>query len=166
MKKSTSSSTGKSRGKQAEQQKLTEMKAALQLIHFSGSNDSNIQDNDAESGSKLLVRDEEGHHVQQGIISKKKKIKFRSIIDLYKCTDRLSPVEDEYNWSSPAGKIPNTDISQRTNKKNAKILKYYPEVNSDGEMMDKNGCVNKRKFRPIADIYESTKPVGRNKNKH
>ncbi|KAM3377613.1 hypothetical protein P3S68_010026 [Capsicum galapagoense] len=110
MKKSTSSSTGKSRGKQAEQQKLTEMKAALQLIHFSGSNDSNIQDNDAGSGSKLPVRDEEGHHVKKGI-SKKKKIKFHSITDLYKCTDRLSPVEDEYNLSFPAGKIPNTDIS-------------------------------------------------------
>ncbi|XP_055800463.1 uncharacterized protein LOC129869921 [Solanum dulcamara] len=49
-------------------------------------------------GSKLLTRDEKdgNYRITQGI---PRSIKFRSIDNLYKCTPRLSPIEDEYNWN-------------------------------------------------------------------
>nr|XP_033510583.1 uncharacterized protein LOC117275410 [Nicotiana tomentosiformis] len=45
--------------------------------------------------------------------------------NFYKCTNRLSPVEDEYNWNLPVGENPNMSIFStkedsniKTNKKN------------------------------------------------
>ncbi|KAH0713650.1 hypothetical protein KY289_009609, partial [Solanum tuberosum] len=55
-----------------------------------------LNDNIINCGSKLLTRDEkdENYRVTQGL---PRSIKFRSIDNLYKCTDRLSPVEAEFN---------------------------------------------------------------------
>ncbi|XP_019255746.1 PREDICTED: myb-like protein X [Nicotiana attenuata] len=82
-------------------------------------------DYNVNSGSKLLTRDEKDkkYYIKQGI---PRSIKFRSMTNLYKHTNRLSPVEDEYNWSLPIGENPNTSIFStkedstiKTNKKKA-----------------------------------------------
>ncbi|OIT27579.1 hypothetical protein A4A49_38448 [Nicotiana attenuata] len=82
-------------------------------------------DYNVNSGSKLLTRDEKDkkYYIKQGI---PRSIKFRCMTNLYKCTNRLSPVEDEYNWNLPIGENPNMSIfstikdsSIKTNKKNA-----------------------------------------------
>ncbi|XP_055815405.1 uncharacterized protein LOC129885230 [Solanum dulcamara] len=61
-----------------------------------------LNGNDANCGSKLLTRDENGgnYRITQGL---PRSIKFRSISNLYECTTRLSPVEDEYNWNLRRG---------------------------------------------------------------
>ncbi|KAG5628920.1 hypothetical protein H5410_000637 [Solanum commersonii] len=57
-----------------------------------------LNDNDANRGSKLLTNDgnDGSYRVMQGI--PRSKI-FHSISNLYKCTTRLSPVENEYIWN-------------------------------------------------------------------
>ncbi|KAK4734173.1 hypothetical protein R3W88_008434 [Solanum pinnatisectum] len=57
-----------------------------------------LKDSNANYGSKLWRRDEkDGNYcIMQGI---PRSIKFRSINNLYKCTNRISPVEDEYTWN-------------------------------------------------------------------
>ncbi|XP_060169243.1 uncharacterized protein LOC132600161 [Lycium barbarum] len=82
-----------------------------------------LNDNNANYGSKLLTRDERdgNYYVTQGIPRSKK---FGSIINLYESTNRLSAVEDEYNWNLPTEEDPNMILSTKkdssiiTNKKN------------------------------------------------
>ncbi|KAK4713677.1 hypothetical protein R3W88_019584 [Solanum pinnatisectum] len=82
-----------------------------------------INDNIINYGSRLLAKDENdgNYHVTQGI---PRSTKFRSINNLYKCTSRLSPIEDEYNWNRPTEEDPNMnhlaneDSSIKTNEKN------------------------------------------------
>ncbi|OIT07638.1 hypothetical protein A4A49_03104 [Nicotiana attenuata] len=155
-----------------------EMKAALQLSGDSCS--SSVQ-------GSMKNMEEESTRLPANA-KKKTKFRSISSLYL-QCTKRLSPVEDEYNWNHPAGSNMNIstkeDSSIRTNKNNvgrkrkwrenqkgkgkkdvttsstskiAKILNY-PEVNSDGEIVDKTGYVSKQKFRSMVDIYEATKPV-------
>ncbi|XP_049414621.1 uncharacterized protein LOC125877338 [Solanum stenotomum] len=74
-------------------------------------------------GSRLLARDENdgNYHITQGI---PRSTKFRSIDNLYKCTSRISPIEDEYNWNFPTKEDPNMNhlaneySSIKTNEKN------------------------------------------------
>ncbi|KAH0689482.1 hypothetical protein KY289_016840 [Solanum tuberosum] len=57
-----------------------------------------LKDSNANYGSKLWRRDEkDGNYcIMKGI---PRSIKFRSINNLYKCTNRISPVDDEYTWN-------------------------------------------------------------------
>ncbi|XP_059311248.1 ATP-dependent RNA helicase drs1-like [Lycium ferocissimum] len=62
---------------------------------------STMKDNNDDNGLNLPTRDEKGqsyYRLKQGI---PRSAKFRSIINIYKCTNRLSSPEDEYNWSPP-----------------------------------------------------------------
>ncbi|KAG5628902.1 hypothetical protein H5410_000619, partial [Solanum commersonii] len=61
-------------------------------------------DNGVSCGSKLLTRDANNgnYRITQGL---PRSTKFRSISNLYKCTTRLSLVEDEYNWNLSREKI-------------------------------------------------------------
>nr|XP_019070331.1 uncharacterized protein LOC104648452 [Solanum lycopersicum] len=65
-----------------------------------------IKNNIINYGSRLLAKDENGgnYHFTQGL---PRSTKFRSIGNLYKCTSRLSPIEDEYNWNHLTKKDPN-----------------------------------------------------------
>uniref|UniRef100_A0A3Q7HB38 Uncharacterized protein n=1 Tax=Solanum lycopersicum TaxID=4081 RepID=A0A3Q7HB38_SOLLC len=82
-----------------------------------------INNNIMNYGSRLLAKDENGgnYHITQGL---PRSTKFRSIGNLYKCTSRLSPIEDEYNWKHLTEKDPNMnhleneDSSVKTNEKN------------------------------------------------
>ncbi|KAH0651791.1 hypothetical protein KY284_031703 [Solanum tuberosum] len=82
-----------------------------------------INDNIINYGSRLLAKDKnDGNYpITQGI---PRSTKFRSIDNLYKCTSRLSPIKDEYNWNRPTEEDPNMnhlaneDSSSKTNEKN------------------------------------------------
>ncbi|KAG5595895.1 hypothetical protein H5410_037127 [Solanum commersonii] len=82
-----------------------------------------INDNIINYGLRLLAKDKNdgNYHITQGI---PRSTKFRSIDNLYKCTSRLSPIEDEYNWNRPTEEDPNMnhlaneDSSIKTNEKN------------------------------------------------
>ncbi|KAK6802578.1 hypothetical protein RDI58_000358 [Solanum bulbocastanum] len=73
-------------------------------------------DNGVNCGSKLLTRDKNNgnYRITQGIPRSKK---FRSISNLYKCTTRLSLVEDEYNWNLSRGKDSVEDSNMNFMKK-------------------------------------------------
>ncbi|XP_015081450.1 uncharacterized protein LOC107025112 [Solanum pennellii] len=95
-----------------------------------------INDNIINYGSKVLAKDESGgnYHITQGLL---RSTKFRSIDNLYKCTSRLSPIEDEYNWNRQNEKDPNMnhlaneDSSIKTNEKNVGCKRK--ERNNNGE---------------------------------
>ncbi|KAH0655705.1 hypothetical protein KY285_030587 [Solanum tuberosum] len=82
-----------------------------------------INKNIINYGSRLLTKNENdgNYHITQGIL---RSTKFRSIDNLYKCTYRLSPIDDEYNWNRPIEEDPNMnhltneDSSIKTNEKN------------------------------------------------
>ncbi|XP_019068548.2 uncharacterized protein [Solanum lycopersicum] len=73
-------------------------------------------DNDVNCGSKLLARDENNgnYRITQGL---PRSTKFRSISNLYKCTTRMSLVEDEYNWNLSRGKDSLEDSNMHCSKK-------------------------------------------------
>nr|XP_016449187.1 PREDICTED: probable WRKY transcription factor protein 1 [Nicotiana tabacum] len=61
--------------------------------------DRTLKDTNIDGGSKLPMRyekDQDYYRLKQGI---PRNIKFRSIIDIYKCSNRLSSPEEEYNWN-------------------------------------------------------------------
>ncbi|KAK4339132.1 hypothetical protein RND71_040594 [Anisodus tanguticus] len=80
-----------------------------------------LNDNDDNCGSKLLIRDENdrNYRITQEI---PRSITFRSIINLYKCTNRLSAVEEEYNWNLLIEEDPNTNLSTREDSSNKKNI--------------------------------------------
>ncbi|TMW91373.1 hypothetical protein EJD97_014420, partial [Solanum chilense] len=63
-------------------------------------NSDHIMNENINYGSRFLAKDENGgnYRITQGM---PRSIKFRSINNIYKCTLRLSPIEDEYNWNRP-----------------------------------------------------------------
>ncbi|XP_027769841.1 uncharacterized protein LOC114075607 [Solanum pennellii] len=73
-------------------------------------------DNEVNCGSKLLTRDENNgnYRITQGL---PRSTKFRSISNLYKCTTRMSLVEDEYNWNLSRGKDSLEDSNMYCSKK-------------------------------------------------
>ncbi|KAH0780691.1 hypothetical protein KY290_000289 [Solanum tuberosum] len=73
-------------------------------------------DNGVNCGSKLLTRAENNgnYRITQGL---PRSTKFRSISNLYKCTTRLSLVEDEYNWNLSRGKDSLEDSNMNCLKK-------------------------------------------------
>ncbi|KAH0650491.1 hypothetical protein KY284_030403 [Solanum tuberosum] len=96
-----------------------------------------INDNIINYGSRLLAKDENdgNYHITQGI---PRSTKLRSIDNLYKCTSRLSPIEDEYNnWNRSTEEDPNMNhlakehSSIKTNKKNVGCERK--ERNNNGE---------------------------------
>ncbi|KAH0743354.1 hypothetical protein KY290_031347 [Solanum tuberosum] len=99
--------------------------------------DRTINDNIINYGSRLLAKDENdgNYHITQGI---PRSTKFCSINNLYKCTSRLSPIEDEYyNWNRSTEEDPNLnhlakdDSSIKTNEKNVGCERK--ERNNNGE---------------------------------
>ncbi|KAG5616308.1 hypothetical protein H5410_016132 [Solanum commersonii] len=90
-----------------------------------------LKDSNANYGSKLWRRDEkDGNYcIMKGI---PRSIKFRSINNLYKCTNRISPVDDEYTWNLSSDEDSIMILS----------IKEEPSIKTDE---DNVGC--KRKWR-------------------
>ncbi|OIT06014.1 hypothetical protein A4A49_52506 [Nicotiana attenuata] len=91
-----------------QKQKGDDFESNIVLGESSLADNSNraLRDNHVDSNSKLPMKDGKGADCE--------------------CTNRLSPVEDEYNWSLPIGENPNMSIFSikedstiKTNKKNA-----------------------------------------------
>uniref|UniRef100_M1DY32 Uncharacterized protein n=1 Tax=Solanum tuberosum TaxID=4113 RepID=M1DY32_SOLTU len=76
-------------------------------------------DNGVNCGSKLLTRDANNgnYRITQGL---PRSTKFRSISNLYKCTMRLSLVEDEYNWNLSRGKDSNMNCLKKEDSSSKK----------------------------------------------
>ncbi|KAG5580554.1 hypothetical protein H5410_051181 [Solanum commersonii] len=98
-----------------------------------------FNDNTMNYGPKLLTRDEKdgNYHITQGI---PRSIKFRFIDNLYKCTSRVSPIEDEYSWNCPTKEnsnmnyLTNKDSSIKTNKMSVGCERK--DKNNNGEKDD------------------------------
>ncbi|KAM3328567.1 hypothetical protein P3S68_033259 [Capsicum galapagoense] len=106
---------------------------------FSNNFDRILYDSYANYGSKLWIGNKkDGHYqIRRGI---PRSIKFRSITNLYKCTRRISPVEDEYKWNPSTEKDSNMNISTKedsnmiTNKENIGCKRKRREnQNANGE---------------------------------
>lgn len=106
---------------------------------FSNNFDRILYDSYANHGSKLWIGNKkDGHYqIRRGI---PRSIKFRSITNLYKCTRRISPVEDEYKWNPSIEKDSNMNISTKedssmiTNKENIGCKRKRREnQNANGE---------------------------------
>ncbi|KAH0725388.1 hypothetical protein KY284_001253 [Solanum tuberosum] len=87
------------------------------------------KDNNNDGGSKVFIIDEKYqnyYRLKQGV---PRSIKFRSIINIYKDTQRLSLPEEEYNWSCP-----NNLENQKSKVHNEGKTRKY-QVNTFEEMV-------------------------------